>query len=85
METKRNWRNMVEHRPELDGNTQNVLETTILYKTRAQLTPTLTHVITYDIRKYTNFFPWLVQAPKVSKVTSRQARSIFCQVDEILY
>ena len=27
----------------------------------------------------------LVQAPKVSKVTSRQARSIFCQVDEILY
>ena len=27
----------------------------------------------------------LVQAPKVSKVTSRQARSIFYQVDEILY
>ena len=27
----------------------------------------------------------LVQAPKVSKVTSRQARSIFCQVDKILY
>ena len=47
-ETKRNWRNITEHRPELDGNIQNMLETTVSYKTRARLTPTLTHVITRD-------------------------------------
>ena len=35
------------HCPELDGNKQNMLETTIQYKTRARLTPTLTHVVTY--------------------------------------
>ena len=40
---------MVEHHPELDGNTQNVLETTVLYKVRAQLTPTLTHIVTYEL------------------------------------
>ena len=45
-ETKRNWQNMTEHRPELDGNIQNMLETTVSYKTRARLTPTLTHVVT---------------------------------------
>jgi hypothetical protein len=49
METKRNWQNMAEHRPELDGNTRNILETTILYKTQARLTPTLTHVVTYEL------------------------------------
>ena len=37
------------HRPELDGNSQNMLETTVSYKTRARLTPTLTHVITYEL------------------------------------
>ena len=37
---------MTEHRPELDGNIQNMLETTVSYKTRARLTPTLTHVVT---------------------------------------
>ena len=35
------------HRPELDGNERNMLETTISYKTRARLTPALTHVVTY--------------------------------------
>jgi hypothetical protein len=35
------------HCPELDGNKQNMLETTIQYKTRARLTPTLTHVVMY--------------------------------------
>ena len=39
---------MTEHCPELDGNTWKQLETTVLYKTRAWLTPTLTHVITRD-------------------------------------
>ena len=47
METERSWRNMAEHRPELDGNSRNVLETTVSYKARARLTPTLTHVVTY--------------------------------------
>ena len=37
------------HRPELDGNSQNILETTVLYKARAWLTPTLTHVVTYEL------------------------------------
>jgi hypothetical protein len=40
---------MVEHRPELDGNTQNVLETTVSYKVQARLTPTLTHIVTYEL------------------------------------
>ena len=48
-EQRRNWQNMVENHPELDGNTQNVLETTVLYKVRAQLTPTLTHIVTYEL------------------------------------
>ena len=48
-EQRRTWRNMVEHRPELDGNKWNVLETTISYKARARLTPTLTHVVTYEL------------------------------------
>ena len=49
METKRSWQNMVEHRPELDGNSRNVLETTVSYKVWARLTPTLTHVVTYEL------------------------------------
>ena len=48
-ETKRSWRNMAEHRPELDGNLRNVLETTVSYKVWARLTPTLTHVVTYKL------------------------------------
>ena len=49
METKRSWQNMAEHRPELDGNSRNILETTVLYRARAWLTPTLTHVVTYEL------------------------------------
>ena len=49
METKRSWQNMAEHHPELDGNSQNVLETTVSYKVWARLTPTLTHVVTYEL------------------------------------
>ena len=49
METKRSWRNMAEHRPELDGNSRNILETTVSYRARARLTPTLTHVVTYKL------------------------------------
>ena len=37
------------HHSELDGNWENLLETTVLYKTWAQLTPTLTHVVTYEL------------------------------------
>ena len=37
------------HRPELDGNSRNILETTVSYKVRARLTPTLTHVVTYKL------------------------------------
>ena len=48
-ETKRSWRNIEEHHPELDENSQNILETTVSYKARARLTPTLTHVITYEL------------------------------------
>ena len=40
---------MAEHCPELDGNKRNVLETTVSYRTRARLTPTLTHVVTYEL------------------------------------
>ena len=39
---------MTEHHPELNGNTWKQLETTVSYKTQAQLTPTLTHVITHN-------------------------------------
>ena len=49
METKRSWQNIEEHRPELDENLQNILETTVSYKARARLTPTLTHVVTYEL------------------------------------
>jgi hypothetical protein len=37
------------YRPELDGNSQNILETTVSYKARAWLTPTPTHVVTYKL------------------------------------
>ena len=41
-----------KHRPELDGTNRrvwNTLETTVSYKARARLTPTLTHVVTYEL------------------------------------
>ena len=34
---------------EANGSKWNVLETTVLYKVWAQLTPTLTHVVTYEL------------------------------------
>ena len=44
------------HRPELDGNKQNAVERDRTYwklryrtRPRAQLTPTLTHVVTYEL------------------------------------
>ena len=40
------------HRPELNGTewiVWNTLETTVSYKARARLTPTLTHVVTYEL------------------------------------
>ena len=40
------------HRPELDGNSGtswNILETTCIVQVRARLTPTLTHVVTYEL------------------------------------
>ena len=37
------------HHPELDGNGQNMLETIVSYKAWARLTPTLTHVVTYEL------------------------------------
>jgi hypothetical protein len=40
------------YRPELDGTNGrvwNTLETTVSYKARARLTPTLTHVVTYEL------------------------------------
>ena len=34
---------------ETSGNRWNMLETTVSYKTRARLTPTLTHVVMYKL------------------------------------
>ena len=34
---------------ETHGNRWNELETTVSYKTRTRLTPTLTHVVTYEL------------------------------------
>ena len=34
---------------EANGSRWNTLETTVLYKARARLTPTLTHVVTYTL------------------------------------
>ena len=34
---------------EASGNRQNMLETTVSYKAWARLTPTLTHIVTYEL------------------------------------
>ena len=34
---------------ETNGNGWNTLETTVSYKARARLTPTLTHVVMYEL------------------------------------
>ena len=34
---------------ETDGTLRNVLETTCIVQARARLTPTLTHVVTYEL------------------------------------
>ena len=34
---------------ETGGNVWNMLETTVSYKARARLTPTLTHVVMYEL------------------------------------
>ena len=34
---------------EHSGNTRNILETTCIVQVRARLTPTLTHVVTYEL------------------------------------
>ena len=34
---------------EANGSRQNMLETTVSYKVWARLTPTLTHVVTYEL------------------------------------
>ena len=34
---------------ETNGSRRNTLETTVSYKARARLTPTLTHVVTYEL------------------------------------
>ena len=40
---------IVQNSREASGNRWNVLETTVSYKARVRLTPTLTHVITYEL------------------------------------
>ena len=71
METKRSWWNVAEHRPELDGDSQNMLETTVSYKAQARLTPTLTHVIMYELvtsgAEDGAMSPLLVMSPAASK------------------
>ena len=34
---------------ETSGSSRNILETTVSYKAWARLTPTLTHVVTYEL------------------------------------
>ena len=34
---------------EQNGNVWNTLEATVSYKARARLTPTLTHIVTYEL------------------------------------
>ena len=59
---RRNWNRMeaygsreklagyiVQNSMETDGNVWNTLETTVSYKAWARLTPTLTHVVTYEL------------------------------------
>ena len=40
---------IVQNSMETDGNVWNTLETTVSYKAWARLTPTLTHVVTYEL------------------------------------
>ena len=40
---------IVQNSMEANGNMWNTLETTVSYKTWARLTPTLTHVVTYEL------------------------------------
>jgi hypothetical protein len=40
---------IVQNSMEASGSGQNILETTVSYKARAWLTPTLTHVVTYEL------------------------------------
>ena len=40
---------IVQNSMEANGSRQNMLETTVSYKVWARLTPTLTHVVTYEL------------------------------------
>ena len=40
---------IVQNSMEQDRRVWNTLETTVSYKARARLTPTLTHVVTYEL------------------------------------
>ena len=40
---------IVRNSMEANGNVWNTLEVTVSYKARARLTPTLTHVVTYEL------------------------------------
>ena len=40
---------IVQNSMEANGSRRNMLETTVSYKVWAQLTPTLTHVVTYEL------------------------------------
>ena len=40
---------IVQNSMETDGNVWNMWETTVSYKAWARLTPTLTHVVTYEL------------------------------------
>ena len=40
---------IVQNSMEANGSRRNILETTVSYKVRTRLTPTLTHVITYEL------------------------------------
>ena len=40
---------IVQNSMEANGSRWNILETTVSYKAWAQLTPTLTHVVTYEL------------------------------------
>ena len=49
MEARRSRQNIVQNSMETDGKVWNTLETTVSYNTWARLTPTLTHVVTYEL------------------------------------
>ena len=40
---------IVQNSMETNGNVWNMLEATVSYRVRARLTPTLTHVVTYEL------------------------------------